>query len=87
MKVASGVNFINVLLTAFALVDPKSVKNAVESSVSFMLLGSTSVKSEHRTLMKLSPGVNFVNILRAALTPTDPKSRKTPVKLSFFFVI
>ncbi len=29
------VNFINVLRTAFALVDPKSVKNTVKSSVSF----------------------------------------------------
>ncbi len=52
----SGVNFINVLRTAFALVDPESVKNTVRSSVSFTLLGSMSVKAVRRTLMKLSPG-------------------------------
>jgi len=32
---SAGVNFINILGTAFALVDPKSVKNTVKSSVSF----------------------------------------------------
>jgi len=34
-----GVNFINVSSTAFALVDPKSVKNTVKSSVSFYAFG------------------------------------------------
>ncbi len=29
----SGVNFINILRTAFALIDPKSVKNTVKTSV------------------------------------------------------
>jgi len=51
----SGVNFINVLRTAIALIDPKSVKNTVESLCLFMLLGSTSVKAVRRLLMKLSP--------------------------------
>ncbi len=40
-----GVNFINVLCTAFALEDPKSVKNAVESSVSFYAFGIYERKS------------------------------------------
>jgi len=35
----SGLNFINVLRTAFTLVDPKSVKNTVKSSVSFYSFG------------------------------------------------
>jgi len=52
----SGVNFINVLHTAFTLVDPISVKNTVKSSVSFYTFGISSVKAVHRTLMKLSPG-------------------------------
>ncbi len=34
-----GVNFINVLLTAFALVDPESINNIVKSSVSFYAFG------------------------------------------------
>ncbi len=57
MKLTPGVNFINILRTAFALVDPESVKSTVRSSVSFKLLGSTSVKAVCRTLMKLSPGL------------------------------
>jgi hypothetical protein len=35
----AGVNFINVLRTAFALVESKSVKNTVKSSVSFYAFG------------------------------------------------
>jgi len=53
----SGINFINVLCTAFALVDPKSVKYTVVSSVSFYAFGSTSVKAVSRSLMKLSLGI------------------------------
>jgi hypothetical protein len=48
----SGVNFINVLRTDFALVDPESVKS---HQCLFTLSGSTSVKAVHRMLMKLSP--------------------------------
>ena len=33
------VNFINILRTAFTLVDPKSLKNTVKSSVSFYAFG------------------------------------------------
>jgi len=54
MKLTPGVNLTNVLRTAFMLVDPKSIKNTVKLSVSF--LGSASVKAVHRTLMKLSSG-------------------------------
>jgi len=54
--VRPGLNFINVLRTAFMLADPKSVKKTVKLSIFFMLLGSTSVKAVSRTLMKLSPG-------------------------------
>jgi len=39
------VNFINVLRTAFVLVDPKSVKNTVKSSVSFYAFGIYERKS------------------------------------------
>jgi hypothetical protein len=31
MKMRPGINFINVLITAFTLVDPKGVKNTVKS--------------------------------------------------------
>jgi len=46
----------------------------------FTLLGSTSVKAVHRTLMKLSPGVHFTNILQAAFMSTDLKCAKNAVK-------
>jgi len=41
----AGVNFINVIRTAFTLVDPKSVKNTVKSSVSFYAFGIYERKS------------------------------------------
>ncbi len=41
----SGVNFINVPHTAFALVDPESVKITVKSSVSFYAFGIYKPKS------------------------------------------
>jgi len=53
----SGVNFINIQRTAFMLVDPKSVKNIDNLTVFFTLLGSASVKSVCRMLMKLSPAL------------------------------
>jgi len=51
-----GLNFINILRTAFTLADPKSVKKTVKLSIFFTLLGSTNVKAVRRTLMNLSPG-------------------------------
>jgi len=55
MKLTVGLNFINVLCTAFTLADPKSVKKTVKLSIFFTLLGSASVKAAHRMLMQLSP--------------------------------
>ncbi len=52
---SSGVNFINVLLTAFALIDPESVKKIDNLTVFNTLLGSAGVKGVRRTLMKSSP--------------------------------
>ncbi len=51
----NGLNFINVLHTAFALVDPKSVKDTDDLTIIFTLLGSTGAKAVHRILMKLTP--------------------------------
>ncbi len=55
IKSTLAVNFINVLRTTFALVDPESVKIQLSHQGLFKLLGSTSVKAVRRTLMKLSP--------------------------------
>jgi len=65
--------FINVLSTAFTLLDPKSVKKIDNLTVFFMLLGSESIKAVQRTLMKLSPGV-FHQSFWAASARTDTKS-------------
>ncbi len=59
VKLFTGVNFIYILHTAFALVDPESVKNTVRSSVFFTLLGSTSVKAVHIMLVKLITDVDY----------------------------
>ncbi len=45
MKLTPGVYFINILCTAFALVDPESVKITVKSSVSFYAFGIYENKS------------------------------------------
>ncbi len=66
--IRSGVNFTNVLRTAFAPVDPKSVKRYWLLDWIFTLLGATGVKAVLRTLMKLSPGVNFINVERTSLS-------------------
>ncbi len=51
MKLTPVVNFVNVLRTAFVLVDPKSVKIQLSHQCLFTLLGSTSLKAVCRTLM------------------------------------
>jgi len=51
-----GVNFTNVLRTAFTPVAPQSVRIQSSYQYLFRLLGSTSVKAVHKTLVKLSPG-------------------------------
>ena len=56
MKLTPGLNFINILRTAFAPVDPKSAKMQLRHQCLFTLLGSTSVKAVRCMLMKLSPG-------------------------------
>jgi len=57
VKSTPGLNFINILRTAFTLVDPKSItKIQLSHKYLFTLLGSASVKAVRRTLMKLSPG-------------------------------
>jgi hypothetical protein len=56
MKLTPGLNFINVLCTAFVHVDPKSVRIQQNPQYLFTLLGSTCAKAVRRTLMKLTPG-------------------------------
>ncbi len=61
--VTSGVNFINILRTAFPLVDPKSVKKIDNLTVFFTLLGSARLKAVRRTLMKLSPTLSLYSFV------------------------
>jgi len=75
MKLTPGLNFFNVLRTAFMLVDPKSVKKIDNLTVFFTLLGSTSVKAACRTLMKLTPDWKIVNGFTTVLLSTTTKER------------
>jgi len=51
-----GVNFIIILLAAFACADPKSAKKTYNLTVFFAILGSAHVKAACKMLMKLIPG-------------------------------
>jgi hypothetical protein len=55
VKLTPGFDFINILHTAFVLVDPKSVRFQSSCQYHFTLLGSTSVKAVLRKLMKSTP--------------------------------
>jgi hypothetical protein len=51
----TGVNFINILSTAFALVDPKSVRTQSNCQYLFTLLGSMSVKTVSKYVDEIDP--------------------------------
>jgi hypothetical protein len=53
--ITPGLNFINVLRTAFTHIDPESVRIQSNPQYLFMPSGSTSVKAVRRTLVKLTP--------------------------------
>ncbi len=55
----SGVNFTNILLTAFTLVNPKSVKNTVNSSVSFCAFGIYEHKSCTQNIDEIDGSCQF----------------------------
>ncbi len=56
-SVSTWAHIINVLLTAFTLVDPARMRQKRQSSwkCRLALLGPTSVKATHKTLVKLTP--------------------------------
>jgi len=57
VKLIPGLDFINVLRTAFTPVVPQSVRTQSNRQYLFTLLGPTSVKAVRRTLVKLTPGI------------------------------
>jgi len=75
MKLTPGLNFINVLLTAIMLAEPKSVKKTIKSL--FTLSGSTSIKAERKYVGEIEPWCPFINILWAAFARVEPKHVKT----------
>jgi len=54
VKLTPRLNFISVPCTAFTRADPESVKDTDDLNY-FTLLGSSSVKAAHKTLVKLTP--------------------------------
>ncbi len=62
-KMTPGVNFTNILHTAFKHVDPKSVKKIDNLTVFFSPFSNLHAKKAvSRTVMKLSNVVNLINI-------------------------
>jgi len=51
----SGLNFINVLLTAFAPIDPKIVKRYWQLDWILTLFGATGVKAVHKYVGEIDP--------------------------------
>jgi len=76
VKLTPGVNFTNILLSAFMCADPKCAKKTVNSLVSFALLRPTCIKGRCKMLIKLTPVVNLIKDLQAAFAPVDPKRVK-----------
>ncbi len=60
----SGVNFINVLRTAFTHVAPQIVRTQSIHKYLFTLLGSTCVKAVCRMLMKLTTVVRLIDVAK-----------------------
>jgi hypothetical protein len=58
-----GVNFTNVLWTAFTCTDPKSAKRHSSHNCLFTLLGLACVKAVHKMLVKLTPRANFIELI------------------------
>ncbi len=74
-----GLDFINILRTAFTPVVPQSVRTQSSRQYLFTLLGPTSVKAVRRTLMKLTPGLSvflFQLIISFFVSPYRPLSHK-----------
>jgi hypothetical protein len=60
VKLSPGINFINVLRTAFMHADPKSLKKKVKLSIFLVLLGSAHTKAGRRTLVKSTLGLFLI---------------------------
>jgi len=52
------------------------LKNTLNPSGFFTLLGSLHVKPVHKMLVKSTPGVDVTNVLRATFTCKDPTSEQ-----------
>ncbi len=85
--ISPGVDFINILRTAFTPAVLLRVRTQSSCQYLFTLFGSTGVKVVHRMLGKLSPGVSFINVLRAVFMLVDPKSAKKTDIFTVFFAI
>jgi len=76
-KCRPGVNITNVLLAAFMLVDPESVKNTVKSSVSFYAYGICSNKSCTNNIDEIEPGLSTCPVVFAGACQLKSRSTST----------
>ncbi len=74
------VNFINFQCTAFALVDPKSIKNTVKSSVSFSAFGIYERKSCTLNVDEIEPLSPNLQLLKTSFDQLYPKKLSSTLK-------
>ncbi len=89
VKLTPGLNFINVLRTAFMCVDPRSVRIQSNPQYLFTLLGSTCAKAARKTLMKSTPGLQIVKTANTKTVNNDGclVVNTFGIFLSFLFLI
>jgi len=64
MKLTQGLNFINILSTAFTHVDPEGTKKDSQvSKCHLVLLGPKSIKAARKMFIKFTQGLNLLHAL------------------------
>jgi hypothetical protein len=82
----AGVNFTNVLRTAFMLVDPESVK-IIDNLTVFSRFWDLRAKKLHLKVYEIEPRCQFHQHSTSSFACADPKSTKKTDDLTVFFVL
>jgi len=70
-RIPPGVDFTNILCTAFKCTDPKTAKKDIQLDCIFCAFGTCTVKATCKILVKMAPGVNLTKILQATFVLVD----------------
>ena len=79
IKITPGVNFTNILLTAFTRTDPKSAKKDSQVKQLFVALGSACVKAVCKHVDEIDPLSQFHQRIGAKCKFARAQSLKQPV--------